>query len=103
MLAKVEGNPWSSLGQAEAVGYNRYVYEETTPRAASILKPQPQWQDMDSVAHKILPREELRLEIVDSSVRATENAPYTVGEGKRVRRRLDMWLMPILMISYALQ
>jgi hypothetical protein len=47
--------------------------------------------------------EELHLETLNTSGVVIENVPFTDIEARHVRRRLDMWLMPILMISYALQ
>ena len=47
--------------------------------------------------------ENFHLETTKSGGVVVENLAYTDKEVRRVRRRLDIWLMPILMTSYALQ
>lgn len=47
--------------------------------------------------------QDLHCELVDTSKGSPEEIVYTEEEATRVKRKLDLWIMPVLMISYALQ
>lgn len=47
--------------------------------------------------------EESHVESVDIGGSLLEEVTYTESDAKAVRRKLDLWLMPVLMLTYGLQ
>lgn len=45
----------------------------------------------------------IHFETIDIPGIAAQEVTYTDHDETRLRRKLDFWLMPILMVSYALQ
>ncbi len=67
--------------------------DRTTP-----VEPNPQLED----AH-LEKDEHVHLETLNIPGQAVEEVAYTDDDAKRILRKIDWWLMPILMGSYALQ
>ncbi len=47
--------------------------------------------------------EHIHLESLNIPGQATEEVAYTDDDAKRVLRKLDFWIMPLMMIAYGLQ
>jgi hypothetical protein len=47
--------------------------------------------------------QDLHCETVNTANGGPDEVVYTEDDANRVRRKLDFWIMPILMISYGLQ
>jgi hypothetical protein len=59
---------------------------------------------MDSNIPEKLPEEEgIYVETINVTSNLTKEVVYTDNEAKCVRRKLDFWIMPVLMLSYGLQ